>query len=271
MWTCRGWRRQKAVMPAEAGHVKLICAMIALTAGCGLAAAETVPLPHPRPIIGPSDSQAPEPPAPSACRIRLMLDVAIAPSLPPIEGPGECGAPDVVRLEAVVLPDQSHVTLNPPATLRCTMAEAIVNWVREEAAPRALALGSPLRAIQNFDSFDCRGRNRIVGAKVSEHGKANALDIKSLKLADGRVIHLTDPKLSHAYREGMRATMCERFSTVLGPGSDGYHEDHIHVDLMALRPGRGRFCHWDVRDPEVAPAAAVATTVPLPLPRPKAP
>jgi hypothetical protein len=41
---------------------------------------------------------------------------------------------------------------------------------------------------------------------------------------------------------------CTRFSTVLGPGSDWYHEDHIHLDLMERR-GNYRICQWDVLDP----------------------
>jgi hypothetical protein len=60
--------------------------------------------------------------------------------------------------------------------------------------------------------------------------------------------------------------VCGRFTTVLGPGSDGYHETHIHVDL-AERRGGYRMCQWDVRDP--APVAAVETAIPLPPPRPK--
>ena len=174
--------------------------------------------------------------------------MAIAPSLPPIIGPGECGAPDVVRLEAVVLPDQSRVAITPPAILRCTMAEAIVSWVREEAAPRVLDLGSPLKSLANLASYDCRGRNRIAGAKLSEHGKGNALDIHSLKLANGRVVELTDPQVPKDFREGLRQSVCARFMTVLGPGSDGYHEDHVHVDL-AERRGGYRICEWDVREP----------------------
>ena len=42
--------------------------------------------------------------------------------------------------------------------------------------------------------------------------------------------------------------MCARFSTVLGPGSDGYHEDHIHLDLMERR-NNYKICQWDVWDP----------------------
>jgi hypothetical protein len=54
--------------------------------------------------------------------------------------------------------------------------------------------------------------------------------------------------------------------TVLGPGSDGYHEEHVHVDL-AERRGGYRICEWDVREPGDAPAAVVAGTVSVPLPR----
>ena len=148
------------------------------------------------------------------------------------------------------------------------MAEAVADWVREEAAPRALALGSSLKAVENFTSFECRGRNGVVGAKLSEHGKANALDIHSLRLANGKVMVLTDPQISRDFREGLRKTACGRFTTVLGPGSDGFHEDHVHVDLLE-RHGGYRICEWDVREPEEALATgAFAKSVPLPRARP---
>jgi hypothetical protein len=251
---------------------KFLSTLFLLTAAPALAAAPSVPLPRPRPeplrsTLSTEESSAPEATAPTACRLHLTEALAIAPSLPPITGPGECGAPDVVRLEAVVLADQSRVAMAPPAIVRCTMAEAIVSWVREEAAPRALALGSPLRSIANLASFDCRGRNGILGAKLSEHGKANALDIHALKLADGKVVELTDPQVPRDFREGLRQSVCSRFMTVLGPGSDGYHEEHVHVDL-AERRNNYRICEWDVREPQDAQAAAFAATVPLPRARP---
>ena len=52
--------------------------------------------------------------------------------------------------------------------------------------------------------------------------------------------------------------------TVLGPGSDGYHEDHVHVDL-AERAGGHRMCQWEVREPR---RGACRPPVPLPVPRP---
>jgi hypothetical protein len=49
---------------------------------------------------------------------------------------------------------------------------------------------------------------------------------------------------------------------VLGPGSDWYHEDHIHLDLMERR-NNYKICQWDVLDPlpRIAPL--------LPLARPR--
>jgi hypothetical protein len=189
--------------------------------------------------------------------------LAVAPSQPPLVGRGECGVEDVVRLEAVVLRDKTRVAVTPPAIVRCTFAEAIVPWVREDLAPAVRPLGAPLRSLDNYAAYDCRGRNRIVGAKLSEHGKANALDVRSVKLANGTLLGLTDPNVGKDLRLGLRKSACARFTTVLGPGSDGYHEDHVHVDL-AERTGGHRMCQWDVREPGEEPAAAV----PLPVPRP---
>jgi hypothetical protein len=230
-----------------------------------------VPLPKPRPADAPSAERdkpdkeqqasppngkpgeqaapAPQPtPQPSACRLALTDAVAIAPSIPDIRGAGGCGGEDLVRLEAIVLPDSRRVSVKPAAILRCTMASALVDWIRKDIAPLTERLGSAISDIDNFDSFECRGRNRIVGAKLSEHGRANALDVRGFKLADGTFISLTDRTVPRGLRETVLHSACTRFSTVLGPGSDWYHEDHIHLDLMERR-GNYRICQWDVWEP----------------------
>jgi hypothetical protein len=202
---------------------------------------------------------------PSPCQLRLSSNLAVFRPLPPIIGPGDCGAFDVVRLEAIVLPDHAKVAVNPPATLRCTMAEAIAHWVREDVAPAVRKLEAPLSEIENYDSFECRGRNRVVGAKVSEHGLANALDVKAFKLANGAMVAPTDTKVAKDFRDEMRDRACARFMTVLGPGSDGYHESHIHVDLAERKNGY-RMCQWDVR--EAPKDSDEVMDIPLPRPRP---
>jgi hypothetical protein len=211
---------------------------------------------------------------PSACQMRLAK-LAVFKELPMLAGAGECGAVDAVILDSVILPDHAKVAVAPPATLRCTMAEAVANWMRDDVAPAALKLGAPLRGLDNFDSYECRGRNRVLGAMLSEHGRANALDIRAFKLANGEVIGLTDVNVAKEWRESIRASACARFSTVLGPGSDGHHEEHIHIDL-AERHGDYKMCEWDVREPvrqaeTTEPPAEYTTALsgPVPLPRPR--
>ena len=208
-----------------------------------------------------AEPKPPEPPPPSACRLALTEDIAIAPSIPDIKGPGACGGPDMVRLEAVVLADKTRVPLKPAATMRCTMATAVADWLRTDMVALAGSLKTKLVELDNFDSFNCRGRNRVQGAKLSEHGRANALDIRGFKLANGESIALTERATPRVLREKVLLSLCSRFPTVLGPGSDGYHEDHIHFDL-AERRGNYRICQWDVWDawPQVAPL--------MPAPRP---
>ena len=235
----------------------------------------SVPLPKPRPAEAPAkEPEKPEPvkqapaesakpaesekpaapPPPSACRLALTEEIAIAPSIPDIHGPGGCGGEDLVRLEAVVLPDKHQVAVKPAAILRCQMASAIADWVRTDVAPLATGLGSVISVLDNFDSFECRGRNRVAGAPLSEHGRANALDVRALKLANGQSISLTDRTVSRDLRESVLHSVCARFMTVLGPGSDWYHEDHIHLDLME-RHNNYKICQWNVWDPlpQIAP------------------
>ena len=258
--------------------MKMIGIVALLFFAADMAAAKDIPLPRPRPghhTVGHVQSQpetAPPmevtdapPAAPSACRLRLTSELAIAPSVPTTAGPGECGGPDLVRLEAVMLSDnKGKVVLNPPAMIRCGMAEAVVHWIRDDLAPAAAALGSPLKSLDG-SSYECRSRNHIAGAKLSEHGRANAFDILRVKLANGKAIDPTDRTAPTEFRTSMRQSACVRFTTVLGPGADASHENHVHVDL-AERRGGYRMCQWDVREP--APAQ-VAALVPLPPPRPK--
>jgi hypothetical protein len=202
----------------------------------------------------PAEQAEPAAPQPSACRLALTEEVAIAPSIPDIHGPGSCGGEDLVRLEAVVLGDKHRVKVAPAAILRCTMASAIADWIRTDMAPLVQNLGGGLSGLDNFDSYECRSFNRIAGAHLSEHGRANALDVRALELANGQSISLTDRTVSREVRESVLHSVCARFTTVLGPGSDWYHEDHIHLDLME-RHNNYKICQWNVWDqlPQVAP------------------
>jgi hypothetical protein len=261
--------------------VKVLGAIAFLLATTVAVMAETIPLPRARPVGIPGDLTSAET-AVSPCRSRLA-EIAVFKPLPSITGPGDCTATDVVALDAAVLADGHRIALSPTATLRCPMAEAVTQWIRDDVAPTVAALGKSLRDVETLDSFDCRPRNGIAGAKISEHGHANALDVRAFKLANGTAIELTDASVDKSLRDKLRQSACARFSTVLGNGADAYHDSHVHLDLIE-RSNDYRICQWDVLDVAetaalAAKKAAVATAsipgvsskasdVPLPRPRP---
>jgi len=167
-----------------------------------------------------------------------------------------------VRLDAIMAKDGRRIAVTPPATLRCPMAESVVHWVREDVTAVAADFGAPLKSLMVDTSYECRSRNHIAGAKLSEHGHANAVDLRALTLANNTIIVLTDKAVRKEARAQLRDSACSRFATVLGPGSDAYHENHIHLD-QAERRNNYRLCQWNLYDQTVA-------TVPLPPERPTA-
>lgn len=152
------------------------------------------------------------------------------------------------------------------------MAAAVARWLRTGVARASMKLGVLPRELIDLDSYACRTRDGLPGAKLSEHGRANALDVRAFEMSNDETFVLADPKVPKAWRQAVRAAACARFSTVLGPGADSYHARHVHIDL-AVRRNHYKICEWDVRVP--APAAGRAASravdaVPLPRPRPVA-
>jgi hypothetical protein len=251
--------------------VKVLAAIAFLLATTVPVIAEIVPLPRARPVGIPGDLISAET-AVSPCRSRLA-EIADFKPLPSITGPGDCTATDVVALDAVLLADRHRIALSPAATLRCPMAEAVTHWIRDDVAPTIADLGKSLRGVETLDSFDCRRRNGMTDAKISEHGRANALDVRAFRLTNSAAIELTDASVAKSLREKLRQSACSRFSTVLGNGADAYHDSHVHLDLLE-RANHYRICQWDVLDvAETAatasnPAVANVSDIPLPRPRP---
>lgn len=230
---------------------------------------ESVPLPRPRPAFwlephsfaeaaGPDFDSKNVTSALSDCDQRLTAIAAIE-LLPRLIGPGDCGGRDMIRLEAVLLPDHKRVEIRPTAVLRCAMAKSFVVWLRDEASGHVSVLGDALRSVDTFGSYECRGRNGIADAKLSEHGKGNAIDVRAFVLAGGRHIELTDKTVSKPFRDDLRDSACHRFTTVLGPGADSYHNNHIHLDILERNRG-ARICQWDVREPPPPPQVARGRT-----------
>jgi hypothetical protein len=180
-------------------------------------------------------------------RLLRGLDVKLK-ARDPIGNPRGCGIAYPVLVSAV-----AGVDITPAATLNCEMVAALHRWVTQVAQPAAKQeFNTRLTGLQNASSYACRLRNNSSTGKLSEHGLGNAIDI-----ADFRFSNRMEASVAGSWRGSIkglslssrgdflkrsRAGACKYFNTVLGPGSDPFHKDHFHLDLMKLRAGRGKYC-----------------------------
>lgn len=238
----------------------------------GLVSVASAPAAPPLPPAAPAPAGTMASPGPAelpeACAALVAEGTLIAAAEPGIAASGSCGLTQPVRLSAVRLHDGRLVEMRPAAIVRCEVATAVADWLREDIAPAADALGAPLDAVKVAASYECRSRNRVAGARMSEHGLGNALDVGGFELADRRVLAVEKGGLPQPLRAGMKESACRRFATVLGPGSDGYHEDHVHVDL-AKRARDFKLCRWNL-DVGTAVAARKEAPASRPVPKPTA-
>lgn len=161
-----------------------------------------------------------------------------------IDGPGACGMDHPFKVSAF---NNGEVGLKSKVTLACPIIPRIDTWLDEIVKPAALMyFGVPLLDLK-AGSYSCRPRNNQRGSKLSEHSFGNALDVMAFVLADGREISIIkgwkgDPAEQEFLREAFVGA-CRYFTTVLGPGSDAFHYDHLHIDLARHDPrGERRIC-----------------------------
>lgn len=156
-----------------------------------------------------------------------------------INGPGVCGMEHPFRITAF---DDGQVEVKPRAVLACPMARNVNIWLEEVVQPAAMAwMGAPVVGITQMSSYSCRGMNGDPNAKISEHAFGNALDIGAFRFADGREISVKNnwrgPNEARGFLLQVQAGACDVFTTTLAPGSNIFHYDHLHVDLMRHAKG----------------------------------
>jgi hypothetical protein len=135
------------------------------------------------------------------------------------------------------------VVVKPTATLACPIVSELDRWLADTVQPSAMRwFGARVAEIKQISAYSCRGMNGNSHAHISEHAFGNALDIAAFVLADGRRVTVKDGWRGMPEEQGflrdVQSGACAHFTTVLAPGSNVYHYDHIHVDLMrrAKRP-----------------------------------
>jgi hypothetical protein len=147
------------------------------------------------------------------------------------------------------------IAIEPAATLRCETAASLARWTHDFVLPAGNRLKNrgALAALENGSGYICRRRNNASDGKLSEHGVGNAFDILGFRFDDGSRISIqpreADGTLEEAFQDAVRASACLEFSTVLGPGSNASHADHLHLDIISRKTG-SRLCEQGGVTPE---------------------
>lgn len=161
-----------------------------------------------------------------------------------IEDGQTCGIDKPIELDTVL----PGIRLEPKGILRCETALQIARMTRDMLKPAVEAVfpGRPkLTAIRQASTYVCRNRNSVDDGKVSEHAYGNAIDIAGLRFGEEEMpvmIALQDDGTAEAaFQRAFNAIACLYFTTVLSPGSDATHQDHMHLDVITRKSGF-RYC-----------------------------
>jgi hypothetical protein len=240
------------------------------SASAAAAVEQLAPLPRPRPerpaamlaMVAPKASSAPpaavvspSPPSLDAAEFASCLQDIRALGVKfevedPIDDGGGCDIPHPLKVTNL----GSGVAIGPETILNCRETRSLAKWVHEVLVPVGVAaLGERPTRISQDSAYVCRKRYNDPSAKISEHARANAIDIAAFEFGDRDPVDVgrnTKDSPEAACEAAVRAGSCRYFTTVLGPGSNAAHATHFHFD-MAQRRGGYRLC-------ELGPTSKIA-------------
>jgi hypothetical protein len=241
-WSCGVWTTARSIQKAR--HPPLAAAALALACcvTAAVAKADEPPLPPPRPPEFAAPAEAPlkpqsEPPsegAPSTCLAKLIASGASAEASPaPAASVEGCGIDAPIRLSSITV-EGDVASLPDRPLLACDFATVLADYVRLIVAPLGEAmLHAKVAGIETGPGYACRTQDRIAGAKISAHGHGLAVDFIAITLADKRrvLIERQTGADEASYFRAIRTAACGWFTTVLGPGSDSFHANNMHLDI----------------------------------------
>jgi hypothetical protein len=184
-----------------------------------------------------------------ACLARLRAaDVRFDIPIMPVASRASCTIEVPVRLKSVTAHARTvaEVRLPEEPVVSCQFGERLTAWLGHLVAPSiAGRMSADLRAVRTSPGYECRNRNGVANGKLSAHAIGQAIDISGFELSNGKFIPIK-PDGDEAMRDvvhSVRTAAWGWFTTVLGPGSDAAHTDHLHVDIaMHGASDRYRIC-----------------------------
>lgn len=202
-----------------------------------------IPLPRQRPAEKTAPAETTEPPKQeepkepriyqTACPAVLTSQVEAKP-LPPISE-NQCVVQSPLTLSGVMA-NGRMVEVTGGVVTDCSVATVLPQWAQAIDGYLFARENGRLKSIIVGTSYVCRPRNNVVGADVSEHGFANALDVIGFTLEDGRTVAVETGWTDALSNEGRllrfaHDAACSLFTTTLGPEANALHADHLHVDM----------------------------------------
>lgn len=177
----------------------------------------------------------------SACLLDLAILGAQFSQDAPVRDPQQrdCGIDRPITLHAPL----PGIEIPGGAVMRCQTAWHLAHWLRDFVRPAtALLPGQPrLVAVEPGSTYQCRATVGNAAENLSEHAFGNAFDLAAFRFADGSRIAIAPRKdegdLTEAFQQAVRGAACLHFTTVLGPGSNAAHDDHLHLDIKARKSG----------------------------------
>ena len=149
-----------------------------------------------------------------------------------IDGPGACGLQQPLRVSALA---GGTIGLTSRATMSCSALSSVDRWVKEVVEPASMLYYRQHVTGMTVGSYSCRNQDSKWIANISEHAFGNAVDVMGFKFSDGRSMSVVNgwkgDARDQAFLREIAVDACDYFTTVLAPGSDSYHANHIHIDL----------------------------------------
>lgn len=177
----------------------------------------------------------------SACLLELTLLGAQYSETPPVadETQRDCGIARPILLQRPL----PGIEINGGALMRCDTARHLAHWLRDFVRPAAAMLpGQPrLTALEPGTTYQCRVTVGNDTENLSEHAFGNAIDIAAFHFDNGTSLAI-EPRqdsgnLPEAFQRTVRSSACLHFTTVLGPGTNAAHDDHLHLDIKRRQNG----------------------------------
>lgn len=150
-------------------------------------------------------------------------------------GDAGCGIEEPVAVTAIET-GAERVNFRGTVTISCDFAKIVTDWVRSDVLSISEKhFDARIETIATGPGYQCRRRNNQPDGKLSEHALGKAIDISGFRLSDDTFVSVEkdwgeDTKKGR-FLKAIHASACKRFTTVLSPEGDAFHQSHLHLDI----------------------------------------